>query len=214
MSRKTKTPTRQVDPAHTSTLPPLRGQRVGYVRVSSVDQNTARQLDGELLDRIFTDKASGKSTDRPQLDAMLAHVREGDVVVVHSLDRLARNLADLRRLVTDLTGRGVQVHFLKEGLIFNGEDAPMSNLLLNIMGAFAEFERALLRERQREGIEVAKREGVYKGRKKALTPAQAAEVQRRVQAGESKAAVARDVGVSRETLYRYLTLSPSTRETK
>lgn len=209
MSRKLKTSTPQTDPASTSPLPPLQGQRVGYVRVSSIEQNTARQLDGERLHRTFTDQVSGKNTDRPQLDALLAHVREGDEVVVHSFDRLARDLDDLRRLVTDLTARGVQVHFLKERLIFTGEDSPMSNLLLNIMGAFAEFERAMIRERQREGIEVAKRKGVYKGRKKALTPAQAAEVQRRVQAGESKAAVARDVGVSRETLYRYLTPSPS-----
>jgi DNA invertase Pin-like site-specific DNA recombinase len=132
------------------------GQTIGYKRVSTLDQSTARQLDGVELDRVFEDKLSGKDMNRPQLVAMLKHVREGDTVVAHSLDRLGRNLVDLRKLVTDLTGRGVRVQFLKENLIFTGEDSPMSNLLLNMMGAFAEFERALIRERQREGIALAK----------------------------------------------------------
>ena len=185
----------------------MQGQRIGYVRVSSFDQNPQRQLEGVVLDRIFADTASGRDTQRPQLAALLAFVREGDTVYVHSMDRLARNLDDLRRLVRDLTGRGVRVEFVTEALSFTGDDSPMATLLLGVMGAFAEFERALIRERQREGIERARQRGAYRGRKKALTPQQAAELRRRVAAGEPKARVARDVGISRETLYQYLKAS-------
>ncbi len=141
----------------------LKGQRVGYVRVSTLDQNPERQLEGIAVDRVFTDKASGKNTQRPELDRLVAYVREGDTVVVHSMDRLARNLDDLRRLVKHFTQHGIRVEFVKEHLSFTGEDSPMSTLLLSVMGAFAEFERALIRERQREGIAVAKKRGVYKG---------------------------------------------------
>ena len=129
--------------------------RVGYIRVSSVDQNTVRQLDGIAVERTFTDKASGKDTTRPALDEMLAFVRDGDTVIVHSMDRLARNLDDLRRVVRSLTGKGVRVDFVKESLAFTGDDSPMATLLLSVMGAFAEFERALILERQREGIAAA-----------------------------------------------------------
>jgi DNA invertase Pin-like site-specific DNA recombinase len=131
------------------------GQRIGYVRVSSFDQNPERQLENVSLNKVFTDKASGKDTKRPELEALLAFVREGDTVVVHSMDRLARNLDDLRRLVQMLTKRGIRIEFVKEGLHFTGEDSPMANLLLSVMGAFAEFERALIRERQREGLALA-----------------------------------------------------------
>ena len=180
------------------------GQRVGYIRVSSVGQNPGRQLDGVELDRVFTDTVSGKSADRPQLAAMLAYVRDGDTVVVHSMDRLARNLDDLRRIVLGLTERGVHIVFVKENLTFTGEDSPMSNLLLSVMGAFAQFERELIRERQREGIAIAKREGKYTGRKPSLSPTRAAELRRRVADGDSKAALAREFGISRDTLYRYV----------
>jgi DNA invertase Pin-like site-specific DNA recombinase len=182
----------------------VHGQRIGYVRVSSLDQNPDRQLENVPVDRTFTDHASGKDVARPQLDALLRFAREGDTVVVHSMDRLARNLDDLRRLVKQLTGRGIRVAFVKEGLTFTGEDAPMATLLLSVMGAFAEFERALIGERQREGIALAKRRGVYRGRKKALDAGQRAEARGRVAAGEGKAAVARAYGISRETLYQYL----------
>ena len=180
------------------------GQRIGYVRVSSVEQNTDRQLEGLELARTFTDKASGKDTQRPELEQLLKFVREGDTVVVHSMDRLARNLDDLRRLVADLTKRGVKIQFIKESLTFTGEDSPMSNLLLSVMGAFAEFERALIRERQREGVALAKQRGAYKGRKKTLSPQDVAVLKKRIEAGETKAKVARDLGLSRETLYQYL----------
>jgi DNA invertase Pin-like site-specific DNA recombinase len=182
----------------------VKGQRVGYVRVSAFDQNVDRQLEGLALDKVFTDKASGKDVDRPQLEAMLSFVREGDIVVVHSMDRLARNLDDLRKLVQSLTRRGIRIEFAKESLAFTGEDSPMANLMLSVMGAFAEFERALIRERQREGIAIAKQRGAYRGRKKALSEVKVAELMQRVAGGEQKAAIARDLGISRETLYQYL----------
>jgi DNA invertase Pin-like site-specific DNA recombinase len=182
----------------------LHGQRIGYIRVSSFDQNPERQLEHVEVDRMFTDKASGKDTRRPQLDTLLSFVREGDTVIVHSMDRLARNLDDLRRLVQKLTQRGVRIEFVKENLAFAGEDSPMANLMLSVMGAFAEFERALIRERQREGIALAKQRGAYRGRKKALSSEQVAELRQRASAGEQKSKLAREFGISRETLYQYL----------
>lgn len=182
----------------------MQGQRIGYVRVSSFDQNPERQLEDVPLDKVFADKASGKDTQRPELAALLSFAREGDAVVVHSMDRLARNLDDLRRLVQGLTRRGVRIEFVKEHLTFTGEDSPMANLMLSVMGAFAEFERALLRERQREGIALAKKRGAYRGRRRALSPEQTTELRQRVAAGEKKATLARELGVSRETLYQYL----------
>jgi DNA invertase Pin-like site-specific DNA recombinase len=182
----------------------MNGQRIGYIRVSSFEQNTERQLEGLLLDQVFTDKASGKDAHRPELEALLKFVREGDTVTVHSMDRLARNLDDLRRIVQTLTRRGVRIHFLKENLLFTGEDSPMANLMLSVMGAFAEFERALIGERQREGIALAKQRGAYRGRKKSLSPDKIADLQQRVQSGQSKTLVAQAFGISRETLYQYL----------
>ena len=184
------------------------GQRIGYVRVSSFDQNPDRQLEDAYFDRIFTDKASGKDTKRPQLQALMAFARAGDTVVVHSMDRLARNLDDLRRIVHALTSRGIRIEFVKEHLLFTGEDSPMANLMLSVMGAFAEFERALIRERQREGIVLAKQRGVYRGRKRALSPDGLADARRRVEAGDKKAQIARELGISRETLYQYLRTAP------
>ncbi len=182
----------------------MRGQRIGYVRVSSFDRNPERQLDQVQVDKLFTDKASGKDTQRPQLDALLSFAREGDTVVVHSMGRLARNLDDLRRLVQTLTKRGIRIEFVKECLSFTGEDSPMANLLLSVMGAFAEFERALIGERQREGMALAKQRGAYRGRKKALANNQVIELRCRAGAGEQKSTLAREFGISRETLYQYL----------
>ena len=180
------------------------GQRIGYVRVSSFDQNPERQLEGVQVARMFTDKASGKDIQRPELERLLAFVREGDTVVVHSMDRLARNLDELRRIVQGLTKRGVRIEFVKENLTFTGEDSPMATLLLSVMGAFAEFERALIHERQREGIALARQRGAYRGRKRSLSADQVAALCRRVANGEAKAPLAREFGISRETLYQYL----------
>lgn len=182
---------------------PPKGQLVGYVRVSTFDQNESRQLEGVRTDRVFLDKASGKDIDRPQLRLLLGFVREGDTVICHSMDRLGRNLDDLRKMVLGLTARGVHVQFVKESLTFTGEDSPMANLLLSVMGAFAQFERELIRERQREGIELAKRAGAYKGRKHSLSMEKAAELRLRLGKGENKSAVAREFGVDRTTVYRY-----------
>jgi DNA invertase Pin-like site-specific DNA recombinase len=180
------------------------GQRVGYVRVSSFDQNPERQLEDVEFDRVFSDKASGKDAKRPQLEALMTFVRAGDTVVVHSMDRLARNLDDLRQIVQTLTRRGIRIEYLKKHLTFTGEDSPMANLMLSVMGAFAEFERALIRERQREGIAIAKQRGAYRGRKRSLSDSEIADVRRRIERGETKAFVAREYDISRETLYQYL----------
>lgn len=182
----------------------MNGQKIGYVRVSTIEQNTSRQLEGLTLDRIFTDKASGKDIQRPELDNLKQFVRDGDTVIVHSMDRLARNLDDLRLIVRSLTEKGIQIQFIKENLTFSGEDSPLANLLLSVMGAFAEFERALIRERQSEGIALAKQRGAYTGRKRGLQDTQLVILKQRVDAGEKKAQIARDFGISRETLYKYL----------
>jgi DNA invertase Pin-like site-specific DNA recombinase len=183
--------------------------RVGYIRVSSVDQHTERQLNGIDTDRTFTDKASGKDVARPQLDELVQFVRDGDTVVVHSMDRLARNLEDLRRIVRTLTDKGVSVEFVNEHLTFTGDDSPMANLLLSVMGAFAEFERALIRERQAEGIANAKQRGAYKGRKKSLAEHQVLALIDRAAGGETKTVLAKEFGISRETVYAYLRAAPS-----
>ena len=179
-------------------------KKLGYIRVSSFDQNHERQLEGINADKIFSDKCSGKDTNRPALAQLLEYAREGDTVVVHSLDRLGRNLDDLRKIVSGLNQRGVTVQFLKEGLTFVGDDSPMSKLLFNVLGSFAEFERSLIRERQREGIALARKQGKHKGRKPSLTALQAADLRKRAKAGEKKAALAREFDISRETLYQYL----------
>ncbi len=141
---------------------------------------------------------------------MLAFVRDGDTVLVHSMDRLARNLDDLRALVRTLTAPGgVRVQFVKEQLTFTGEDTAMATLLLSVMGAFAEFERSLIRERQREGIALARQRGAYRGRTPALNIEQVAQLRQRVADGIPKATtLAREFGVSRETVYQYLRSTP------
>ena len=182
----------------------MTGQRIGYIRVSSFDQNTDRQLENINVNKVFTDKASGKDIHRPELMALMEFIREGDTLVIHSMDRLARNLDDLRGIVSRLTQKGVTIEFVKEHLTFTNEVTPMSNLMLSVMGAFAEFERALIKERQREGIAIAKLKGAYKGRKKSLSPEQIDELKNCLVQGEKKAQVARKYGISRETLYQYL----------
>ena len=146
---------------------------VAYIRVSTVDQNTDRQLAdvGIEFDKVFEDKASGKDTQRPQLQAMLEYVREGDTLHVHSIDRLSRSLEDLISSVKSLNAKGVAVKFHKENLEFTAEkSSPMNDLILNIFGAVAQFERALSKERQMEGIAKAKDKGVYnKERKKKVS---------------------------------------------
>jgi len=177
-------------------------QNIGYIRVSTVDQKTDRQLDGIQLDRVFTDKCSGSTTERPQLEQLKAHVREGDIVHVHSIDRMARNLEDLLDLIRFFDNKGVQVQFKKENMTFGGtENNPMQKLILSVMGSVAEFERAIILERQREGIEKAKQRGVYKGRKKSVDRDKVLELH---QQGVKKMQIAKKLGIGRATVYRIL----------
>jgi len=189
-------------------------KKVGYVRVSSFDQNPERQLEGIELDKKFIEKASGKNTKRPQLEAMIDYVREGDVLIIHSMDRLARNLDDLRKIVFNLTSKRIKIQFMKENLTFTGEDSPMSNLLLSMMGAFAEFERSLIRERQLEGIAIAKKRGDYRGRKPSLSEEKIEEMNQLLESGENKSEIARQLKISRETLYRYIRSKATTLDCK
>jgi DNA invertase Pin-like site-specific DNA recombinase len=170
-----------------------------------ITQNLDRQLDGLKFDIMFEDKCSGKNIDRPQFDAMMKYLREGDTLTVHSLDRLSRNLGDLRQTVETLTDRGVLVKFLKENLVFKKDSNDhMSELLLNMLGCFAQFERQICLERQREGIQIAKARGAYKGRKPTLSAQQVIDLKALVEKGVSKTRVAKDFKISRETVYQYL----------
>lgn len=182
------------------------GRVLGYKRVSTIEQNTARQLEGVHTDLIFEDKISGKSMERPELQQLLRTAYKGDTVVIHSMDRLARNLIDLKNIVSELVASGAQVQFLKENLTFSGKADPYSELMLNLMGSFAEFERQLIKSRQAEGIAIKKAAGGYagKGRKRSITDEQISEVKRRVEAGDKKSVIAKDLGISRESIYKIL----------
>lgn len=141
------------------------GEKIGYRRVSSLDQNLDRQELGRV-DKLFEEKISGADRERPQLRAMIDYARDGDEVIIYSIDRLARNLKDLTEIVEELNTKGAAVRFIKNNLRFSkNEDDPQARLQLHIMSAFAEFERDILKQRQREGIEKAKAKGKYKGRK-------------------------------------------------
>jgi DNA invertase Pin-like site-specific DNA recombinase len=172
---------------------------IAYIRVSTVDQNTDRQLDGMTFDRVYTDKLSGSDTNRPQLLDMIDWARAGDVVHVHSIDRLARSMADLLKIVSDLNAKGVHVKFHKEDMKFTGEDSPMQKLMLNMMGSFAQFEREVMKERQREGIAKAKEKGVYKGRVKSVDDAAILAL---LAEGKSVRAVAAELNVNPSTVQR------------
>jgi DNA invertase Pin-like site-specific DNA recombinase len=183
----------------------MSSQRIGYTRVSPLDQNPERQLDGIHLDKVFTDKVSARDTKRPQLQAALNHVRSGDTLVVHSMDRLARNVEDMLKLVREMNERGVAVQFIKENMSFTaGSDDPRSTLMFTMLGAFAQFERSLIKERQREGIALAKAKGVYKGRKPALNAERIAQLREQAAAGANRTKLAKEFGISRETLYQYI----------
>lgn len=179
------------------------GQVVGYVRVSAADQNEARQLEAiGKVDRLFSEKVSGKNTsDREKLMEMMAYVRGGDTVRVKSPDRLARSTTDLLSLVEQLRGKGVSVEFVDNPAL--NTDTPQGEFMLTILAAVAQLERSTIRERQAEGIAIAKRNGVY-DRTPKLIPQQVTEARARVDSGVTKARVARDLGVSRQTLYAAL----------
>lgn len=178
--------------------------RVFYVRCSTVEQNEARQLkmaEEQNAEKLFIDKASGKNTDRAAFKEMMAFVRAGDVVIVESISRIARNTRDLLGIVSELTEKGVEFVSLKENM---DTTTPQGRFMLTVFGALAELERESILERQREGIEIAKSEGKYKGRK----PVEVNETQfKRVcdkwRAGEMTATAAmREVGLKPNTFYR------------
>ena len=178
-------------------------KQIGYVRVSSVDQDPARQLENVTLDKVFIDKQSGAKKDRPNLQACIEYLRDDDVLHVHSIDRLARNLGDLQSIVSDLTERGITIRFVKENMTFSASTAndPMQILMFQMLGAFAQFERSLIRERQREGIAIAKAAGKHLGRAPKLTGEQIKILHQELAAGTSVASLAEKFGVSRQTIY-------------
>lgn len=173
-------------------------KNIGYIRVSTVEQNTARQLADVKLDKVFIDKCSGKNRDRPQLKALMDYVRSGDVVHAHDISRMARNIRDLQDIIEALNGKGCSVRFQKEGLQFTGDAKdPMQRLMLQMLGAVYEFERDMLLERQKEGIEKAKLAGKFKGRKKSVNRDKVVEL---LNDGISIRNVAKQLGIAPSTV--------------
>lgn len=187
-------------------LPPISGQILGYARVSSASQNLERQraaLHEAGVQRMWEDTITGATRDRPALNQALDYAREGDLLVVVSMDRLARSVPDLHSIVSTLTDRGVAVRFLKENQTYTAHSDPTSRFMLSILGAVAQLERELIRERQADGIAAAKARGVYE-RKPILTDEQVAQARELIAAGVPKAVVARRFKIARSTLYKYL----------
>lgn len=174
---------------------------VGYKRVSSTEQNLDRQeLSG--CEKVFEEKVSGASKERKALNDMIDWVREGDIVKVWSIDRLARDLRDLQSILAKLLDKGVSVSFVSERLTFSADkDDAFAKLQLHLMGAFAEFERSIIRKRQAEGIAKAKIRGVYKGRKATID---ASEIMSLRESGLGASAIAKQLGIGRASVYRLL----------
>jgi len=176
--------------------------KVGYRRVSTLEQSLDRQDLGEC-DRVFEEKESAGSANRPALQDMLSFVRAGDEVVVHSIDRLARNLMDLQSIIQELNNKGVTMRFVSESLSFSADGGcAFQTLQLQMLGAFAQFERTMIRKRQAEGIAKAKAKGVYAQRKRTINPDK---VKQLFEDGMSKAAIAKHLNISRMSVYRSLT---------
>jgi len=173
-----------------------------YKRVSTYEQNTARQLVNINCDIEFEDKASGKSSDREQLQLLLKIVRSGDTVNVHSMDRLARNTQNMLAIVKDITSRGASLVFHTESLNFNSDDDALSQLMLTMLSAFSEFERNMILSRQREGIAIAKTKGKYKGRKSKLTTEQLDEMKVDFSSGMKKTEIAKKFDITRSYVYQ------------
>lgn len=185
----------------------MKGQRIGYIRVSSVGQNESRQLEGVELDREFIDKISGASRDRPQLTACIDYAREGDTIYIHSIDRLARNVKHLLEILETALAKGISVHFHKENMTFTGDDTPISKLLLHVIGAVAEFERVMIRERQREGIAMARLNGTKTGKpmgRQPLDPKLRDKCIELCKLGYSNSAIARELSISRPSVAKLL----------
>lgn len=183
----------------------VKGKTVGYIRVSTPDQNPDRQLDGIALDKKFIEYASGKSRERPQLEAMLNYVREDDLVIVHSIDRLARSVKNLQEIIDQLMEKKVSLRFVKENLFFNSDKVcPISNLLLMMIAAISQFEGAIIHERLMEGVALARQKGRYAGRKSCLTDEMKEKILAHMQTRKTKNDIAKDLGISRYSLYNYL----------
>lgn len=195
-----------------------KGKNIGYIRVSTVGQHTERQLANIKLDKIFEEKISGRTVNRPQLQACLDYLREDDILYVHSIDRLARNLRDLLSIINSILDKKASVRFVKERLSFDGnvDSNPHQALQMQIIGAAAEFEYAMIRERQREGIALAKERGAYRkcGRKPVLSKKQIEDVRRRHSEGEGVSALAREYGCSRSTVYSVLCANSKPKQKK
>lgn len=176
---------------------------VGYIRVSSVDQNTDRQLDGLKLDKVFEEKLSGKNMDRPELKTCLNFLREGDVLYVHSIDRLARSLRDLLNMVDDLIKKGVVIKFVTENMEIGKNGNPMAEFMFSVLGSFAEFERKMIKSRQREGIRKAKERGQQFGRKP-LRKKLIQEIANRKEKGQTVIEIANSMNIGTSTIYKYL----------
>lgn len=173
-----------------------------YKRVSTIDQSTERQLLNIKYDREFEDKLSGKDRNRPQLELLLSIIRKGDLINVHSMDRLARNTRDLLNLVEEITSKGVTIKFHKENLTFeSGKNDPYQKLMMTMLGAVAELERSLILERQKEGIALAKMKGKYKGGKHKLSAEKVSELKELAQTEKiSLSELARKYHISRPIL--------------
>lgn len=178
----------------------MNGWKIGYKRVSTVDQNTDRQLDGMEFDRVYEDKCSGSTTDRPQLNQLMSDVRQNDEIFVHDISRAARNVGDLNDLVREINSKGATINFVKENLRFTGDKSnPTEELLLNLLASVYQFERAIILERQREGIAKAKQRGVYRGRRATIDKI---EIMRLLDEGFSMRKVAEMTNTSLSTVTR------------
>lgn len=182
-----------------------KGQNIAYIRVSAIDQNEERQvqaLESKSIDRYYIEKVSGKDTNRPKLQEMLEYVRQGDTIYIHDFSRLARNVKDLLNIVEQLQNKSINLISLKENLDLN---TPAGKLQLTMLGAIYEFERAMIKERQAEGIAIAKAKGKYKGRKKINYPANWEEIYNKWKYRQLTANKAMELlNLKRNTFYKLL----------
>ena len=189
----------------------MSNQSIGYIRVSTREQSTGRQSDGMeslKLDMVFTEKASGKSKERPELHACINYAREGDTVYIYSIDRLARSLGDLEAIIKQLVDKGVTIQFIKECQTYSRDNSnPFNKVLLQVLGAFAEFERNIMLERQAEGIAHAKANGTKTGKPFGNQPL---DMNRRPEAiefskqGMNITQIAKAMDLSRASIYKLL----------
>lgn len=177
-------------------------QKLAYLRVSTTEQSLCRQLHGMQFDKVFEDKCSGKDADRPGLKELIEYARQGDEIYVHDISRMARNTADLLKLVEKFASKSISLIFVKENLVFSGDSNPMNDLMLTLLGAIYQFERSMILDRQREGIEIAKKKGKFKGKQPNQKVHQ--KIRELFQSGMSKRAISIELGCSRPTVYRAL----------